>query len=109
MIHEEWSSLENLSQSINLKKGELIARKDEQFNKEIFVEKGIVRAFVIDDEGNEKNTAFFREGEFMSTSTLRTKDGKSLYNYQAMCDILILSFESEEVKNFLSQNKHCPK
>lgn len=105
MTSEEWSLLRNLIDSHLLKKDKLIIRKNERFEKEIFIEKGVVRGFIIDDDGNEKSTAFFLEGEFMSTSALRTKEGKSLYYYQTMCDTNLLLFDSKKLKAFLSQSK----
>ncbi|PCJ64868.1 MAG: hypothetical protein COA58_11380 [Bacteroidetes bacterium] len=109
MTSDEWSMLNSLVDSQDFKKGELIVRKNERFDKEIFIERGVVRGFLIDDEGNEKSTAFFQEYEFMSTSALRTKEEKSLYYYQAMCDTRLLFFNSKKLKAFLSQNKHLSK
>ncbi|KQC00837.1 Crp/Fnr family transcriptional regulator [Pedobacter sp. Hv1] len=105
-IHEdEWSSITNIGTTVHLKKDQIIFRKGESVNKEVFLIDGIVRGFMIDEDGNEKSTSFFEEGEFMSTQALRTKKGVSLYNYQALCRTKLLVFDSRQLKDLLSEKK----
>lgn len=101
----EWVSLTNIGTTIYLKKDEIIFRKGDHCNKEVFLEKGIVRGFITDEEGNEKSTSFFEEGEFMSTQSLRTQKGVSIYNYQALCHTKLLVFDSKQLKDLLSETK----
>lgn len=102
---KEWSSITSIASTIYFKKGELVLRKGDRSDKEFFLEKGIVRGFIVDEGGNEKSIAFFQEGEFMSTKTLRTRKDVSLYSYQALCATKILLFDSGELKQLLSENK----
>ena len=102
---DEWSSITNIGTTIHLKKDEIILRKGDKSNKEFFLEHGIVRGFIIDEVDNEKSTSFFEEGEFMSTHSLRTQKGVSLYNYQALCRTKLLVFDSKQLKNLLSETK----
>lgn len=101
----EWSSLTNITTVVHLKKDEIIFRKGDRSNKEFFLESGIVRGFLIDEAGNEKSTAFFEEGEFMSTQSLRTQKGLSIYNYQALCRTKLWVFDSKQLKDLLSQTQ----
>lgn len=103
---EEWLQMKDIATSNYLKKGELILSEGTKNDKEYFIEKGIVRGFKTDDKGNEKSVAFFEEGEFMSTSALRIKNGLSVYSYQAMCPTILLTFDSKALKTHLSQNRH---
>ena len=105
LTETESLSIANIASTVTLKKDELIISKGDRNEKDFFVESGIIRAFLIDEEGNEKSTAFFQEGEFMSTNTLRTKNGISIYNYQALNNAKILVFDSKKLKNFLSASK----
>lgn len=102
---EEWSSVTAIGTILHLKKGEIILRKGERCNKEFFIEKGIVRGFITDENGNEKSTSFFEEAEFMSTLSLRSQNGISLYNYQALCRSTLLVFDSKQLKDVLSKTK----
>jgi CRP-like cAMP-binding protein len=101
----EWSSIKNIGTTMYLKKDELIFRKGDRSNKEVFIVKGIVRAFITDEAGNEKSTSFFQEGEFMSTLSLRTHNGVLMYNYQALCTTELLIFDSKQLKDMLSKTK----
>lgn len=100
---KEWSSIQAIATKVKLKKEELILYKGERTDKEIFVESGIVRGFIVDESGNEKSTSFFRQGEFMSTNTLRTHQGISICNYQVLCSATLLVFDSNELRQLLSE------
>lgn len=102
---DEWTSIKTIGTTIHLKKDEIIFRKGKRSDKEVFLENGIVRGFITDEEGNEKSTSFFEEGEFMSTCSLRTQQGVSIYNYQALCRTKLLVFDSKKLKDLLSETK----
>tara|TARA_R110002049_G_scaffold302751_2_gene496167 strand:+ start:439 stop:1005 length:567 start_codon:yes stop_codon:yes gene_type:complete len=102
---DEWASITNIGTTIHLKKDEIIFRKGDRSNKEVFLKNGIVRGFITDEEGNEKSTSFFEEGEFMSMQSLRTQKGVSIYNYQALCCTELLVFDSKQLKDLLSETK----
>ena len=105
LSEKEWSSIIYIATTTYLKKDELIFRKGERCDQEVFLLNGIIRGFIIDEEGNEKSTAFFQEGEFLSTLSLRTQKGVSIYNYQVLCTTKVLVFDSNELKQLLSETK----
>ncbi len=102
---KEKQILLSLVNSGNLKKDELFIRKGQRLDSEVFIEKGIVRAFIIDDDGNEKTTAFFQKGEFMNSLAWRTSQQKSLHYYQALSSSVVIQLKSAEFKDLLSSNK----
>jgi CRP-like cAMP-binding protein len=106
MTAEDWLVLDNMSTPTRLKKEEHLVQRNAVFEQEVFIEKGIMRAYVLDDEGNEKSVAFFTEGAFMSIASLRTKNGRSLYHYQAMCDTEVLLFPSKALQAFFSNKPY---
>lgn len=108
LIHltsEELAAIEHCAEQRTLKKGEVLVREKSLFTKEVFIEKGVIRAFLIDEEGNEKSTAFFQEMNFMSTSTWRSRKGRSIYSYQALGTCSLVLFDAEEFKSILSKSK----
>ncbi len=105
LAETEWTTIVDLALTVHLKKGELLVQEGERYNREVFIESGIMRGFIIDEEGNEKSTAFFQEGEFMSTNTFRTQNGISAYSYQALCEITLLLFDADRLKKVLSETK----
>ncbi|GGF06369.1 Crp/Fnr family transcriptional regulator [Flavobacterium limi] len=102
---DEWVSIKNIGTIFHLKKDQIIFRKGEHNDKEVFLVNGIVRGFIIDENGSEKSTSFFEEGEFMSTHSFRTQKSVSIYNYQALCRTKLLVFDSKELKDLLSGTK----
>jgi CRP-like cAMP-binding protein len=102
---DEWASITNIGTTAHLKKDQIIFQKGDPNNKEVFLVNGIVRGFITDEYGNEKSTSFFEEGEFMSTHSLRTQKGISIYNYQALCRTKLLVFDSMQLKDLLSETK----
>jgi CRP-like cAMP-binding protein len=105
LSEQEWLAIESVASLQQLGKEEVFVWEGDRCDKEVFVESGIVRGYRMDDDGNEKSTAFFQAGEFMSTSTLRTNNNCSLYSYQALCDTTIWLFTASQLKTILSQTK----
>lgn len=100
----QWKMIRSIGKVRKLKKEESLVQQGSIFNKEVFIEEGIMRGYIIDDEGNEKSVAFFQAGEFMSTTTLRTKNSMSMHHYQAMCKTNLLLFEPKELRAFLAKS-----
>lgn len=90
-----WKVLREIIECETFSKDEMAIRQGAPFNKEVFIESGIVRAYFIDEQGNDKNVAFYEDGAFMSTNALRCRDGLSVYNYQALTDVKWLEFDSD--------------
>jgi CRP-like cAMP-binding protein len=105
LSQEEWEYLLSLSKDIILKKEEIIVRKNEHFDKEVFLLEGVVRGFLIDEKGNDKTVSFFANGNFMSIATLRNIAGRSIHNYQALCKTKLLIFDSQSLRDFFSGNE----
>ncbi|WNJ18268.1 Crp/Fnr family transcriptional regulator [Pontibacter sp. G13] len=90
-------------------KEQIIVQANERFDQEVFIEKGVVKAFIVDEEGNNKSTGFFEEGSFMSMASLRNHQGKSLHNYQALGTVHLMTFEAPRLRTFFSRNKQLSK
>lgn len=101
----EWSFICELGTIEIIQPGTLVITKDELNYNEIFIEKGVLRSYLIDDEGNEKNIAFFDSEQFISQNTLRTKNAHSLYYYESITNSKIITFNSKKLKALLSSTK----
>ncbi|GGD07144.1 Crp/Fnr family transcriptional regulator [Hyunsoonleella pacifica] len=100
----EWKSIEECCEYIALKKNEIFIPLNTVFNKEVFVENGIARAFLIDQDGNEKSVAFFKENEFITTNALRTKNGRSNYTFQVLTQASLILLDSKKFQCLLNEN-----
>jgi len=76
-------------------KNEIFINQGSAVNTEMFLSDGIIRAYFVDDQGNEKSTAFYQGEAFISTSALRSKNSYSIYTYQALTDISIYTINSK--------------
>jgi CRP-like cAMP-binding protein len=102
LCKKDCDAVVSIASIIHVKRNEIILSKGDKSDKEYFVEGGIVRGFIVDDEGNEKSTAFFQDGEFMSMASLRTRDGACLYNYQALCPTKLMVFDPKQLRELFS-------
>lgn len=102
---QDFQNIMALTQVQEIKKEEVFLKEGERASQEIFVAKGVVRAFIVDEEGNEKSTAFFQAPAFISMTTLRSKKGLSSCNYQALCNATILAFQSKSLYALLSASQ----
>lgn len=101
----DWQAIKALAKEQQLKKEEILLVEGERADHEVFILQGVVRAYRVDEEGNEKSTAFFQDGAFMSLSTMRSKNGLSTYNYQALCNTKVVLFPAKPIKDLLSATK----
>ena len=79
MIPEEWDIIKTMAELKVLKKEDSLIQQNAFFEKEVFIEKGIIRAYIIDDDGNEKSIAFYEEGKsFFSNNNFLSEIGKTI-------------------------------
>jgi len=98
-----WTDISTLAQVKPLEKDVYIAWQETPYDKEVFVADGIIRAFYIDDKGNEKNVAFFDHPSFMSINRLRSKEERSVYSFQALTKGTILEFPTDRFSELLDR------
>lgn len=89
---------------INLKKGEFILKENQISNDYFFLQKGLMRTYLYDLEGNEITTDFFTENNIVFEVTSFFKRVPSETNIQAMSDCSGYRISYEEL-NTLFHNK----
>jgi CRP-like cAMP-binding protein len=101
---EEWELLASMGGKLQVKKAQTFLYSMQSTLYEVFLLKGTVRAYLIDETGNDKTIAFYQEGAFMSTHTLRTLNGNSIANYETLEESELVLFKSADLKVFFSQS-----
>jgi len=104
LLSEEWDMLASMGEVLHVKKAQTFLHATQYTPHEVFLLKGTVRAYLIDETGNDKTTAFHQQGAFMSTHTLRTLNGNSIASYQTLEDSEMVLFKSADLKSFLAQS-----
>lgn len=80
--------------------------KFNSFNKhEYVVLEGVCRSYISNYEGNEATLSFFLEGAVLPPNQIRTIDGKSLFNIQAITPVKVFQFKAFEFANLMTANR----
>jgi CRP-like cAMP-binding protein len=95
---EIWAEIEFLLSFRELKKDEIIVKEGQSFNKEIFVNHGIIRSFYKSREGFELNISFYRDNEIICPWFSRTRNGKSIVNLKTITPCTIFEMEQDKFK-----------
>lgn len=96
-----------------VKQGELLLRKGEKCKHSFFVEKGLLRQYIIDDKGKEHTVQFAPEKWFMTDRESVFFDLPSSYFIEALEDSVIVLIDENLIINlsksddsFLEFNNH---
>jgi CRP-like cAMP-binding protein len=106
ITHADSEAILSLIKLKSYKKDHILIREGELSNNEFFITEGIVKALFIDEQGNEKITAFYPGQNFIGTNALRTKQNKSIYTFQTLTKTTTLIFNS---LHFMDLIKDSPK
>ena len=88
---------------VHFSKGERILRENELPGGVFFVKKGIVRTYLISEEGNEL-TVIMQEDKTIFPWRWAITNQENVYNFQAMTDVELLRAPREAFQNFLKSN-----
>lgn len=94
LSEEAWLALESCTQIRGIAKGEVLYPLAKVPTSFAFIHKGLMRAYVTDEEGNEFNKNFFAEGRFPGCMTALLKNEPSLMVIEALetCEIVEINF-----------------
>ena len=84
---------------VNYKKGSLFLQEGQRSRDYLFLEKGIMRSFLNDTEGNEVTTAFYSSGNVVFEAASFFQHVPSPENIQALADCSGWKISFEELNN----------
>lgn len=87
---------------IELKKNDYVIKINERENYLYFIEKGILRYWLLDKKGRDITFWFSREGEFANSYSSLKYNEPSVFNIQALCNTTIWRLKSSDL-NYLYQ------
>ena len=93
------SKIEEILTIENIEKGRTFIKRKKSNTKEYFVLDGICRSYLVNPEGKEISISFFMANSILSPHSVRTKNGTSLYNFQALSDVRLASMEKKRIEN----------
>ena len=83
-------------EKVSFKKGEFLLKEDEMADEYYLLEKGLVRAFVLDFDNNEITTEFFCENEIVIVPSSLFQRMPSKENLQTLTDCTLWKIDFEE-------------
>lgn len=94
LSEEAWQAFERCFHIREVAKGEVLYPLAKVPTSFAFIHKGLMRAYVVDEEGNEFNKNFFAEGRFPGCMTALLKNEPSLMVIEALetCEIVEINF-----------------
>lgn len=91
---DAWNELEQIVRISDLKNEDFLVREGGLATDEVYLARGILRAFYRSYDGEEVNVAFFTENHILPPHYFRTKNRISQLNIQALSDAIIVKFDS---------------
>ncbi len=83
-------------------KGDLLVKEGKRSGKEFIITKGICRSFVLSPSGKEISLSFFLEEQAISPSFIRTNNEISILNVQALTDVEVFCFSTENLMSLMA-------
>lgn len=100
-------SLQELVKLIRYKtipKDELFIKAGQHNELEYFILSGVCRSYLLNPEGDEITISFFAENTVLSPNLTRTRDKRSVLNFQAVTELKIGFFNADELLNLMIRN-----
>lgn len=107
MLHFTESEMEvfiSLFSEKQLKKNEYFAVEGEYSSKLAFINKGVIRAFYRNNEGNEYNKTFFTQNRFVGAYSSLVSQQKNLINIQCLTDCTLQVANFSEISQLYDTN-----
>lgn len=98
-----WNELKTILSFKTIKKEDYFSKEGEKVRGLGFIQKGILRIYYLDDEGNEWNKHFLLENDFVAASVSLHKN--SITNIQALSETEIIFFPIDSLMKLANKYK----
>jgi CRP-like cAMP-binding protein len=99
-----WKLIENIVVFKTLKKGETLLQNGEIAKNLHFVAKGVLRAFITDQEGNFYNKNLFLENYFAGSKVSLMLQSPSNFTIEALEDSIIINLNYKKYISLINEN-----
>ena len=103
---ESWKNYLNCCSLRSLDKGQTLCAIGDKPSSFAFIFKGLIRAYVLDAEGNEFNKNFFAEGRFPGSMTSLLKNETSWMGIEALEDSELIEIDFSKFRDALFQDSN---
>jgi CRP-like cAMP-binding protein len=98
------SELKSIIRKITISKNEIFIKSGMRNQSEYLMLNGYCRSYVMNPEAEEITLAFFKKDEVLTPHLVRTKEGISLLNMQALSEVDLIEFPAAEFLHLMINN-----
>lgn len=104
LSENSWQLIENITEFQTLKKGETLLQNGEIAKNLHFIAKGVLRAFITDQEGNFYNKNLFLENYFAGSKVSLMLQSPSNFTIEALEDSIIINLNYKKYISLINEN-----
>ncbi|AXB58310.1 Crp/Fnr family transcriptional regulator [Flavobacterium fluviale] len=104
LSENSWQLIENITEFQTLKKGETLLQNGEIAKNLHFIAKGVLRAFITDQEGNFYNKNLFLENYFAGSKVSLMLQSPSNFTIEALEDSIIINLNYKKYMSLINEN-----
>jgi len=101
---KDLSAIFNLVKIKKLKAGEILLQQGEHYKKISYIKKGLIRAYLIKNNGDEITTLIRWEDQFIASHDCILFDEPSRFMYQAIENTTLFEVDYDIAQNFIAKN-----
>ncbi len=101
---QTWASFEEICHCRTLNKQQYLYEIGVQPRSFSFLDKGLIRAFVVDEKGSEYNKMFFDEGKFPGSMTALLNSTPSVLAFEALEESVVVEIDFSRYRALLFDN-----
>lgn len=98
--------IDSLCEEEAYRPGEIFIEENRQNSGEYFLIEGVVRSCIKDEDGNWVTISFFEENSVLSPHVIRTREGRSTLNMEAITECKLLKIDSTEFSRLIQDDLH---
>lgn len=101
---KSWKLIENISEFQALKKGETVLENGEIAKNLHFIAKGILRAYITDQQGNFYNKNLFLENSFAGSKVSLMLQNPSNFTIEALENCILININYKKFRTLINEN-----
>ncbi len=98
-----WEELSSMTRSRRLERNQSLVTLGDLYPFEVFVIRGVIRGFYVTQSGEEVNVSFYSDDQVLMPWFLRTVQGRSTIQYQALIETDILEIDARHFEQVRAQ------
>lgn len=106
IANESWQSIETLATFQNLNKGDILLRQGQLAKQFHFIVKGAIRAYTIDDKGDNYNKNLFFDTDFAGSMVSLILNKPSNFSLEALEDSILISLNYKSLRKLIFENNN---